>query len=325
MRKTKPKNLNAITTKARSLLSDFKEWELVEQASILHFNDRENQDDWERMILVPNKVWEISCIRSKVSHKLVLVSVLGTWRYTKTVYRFDDTLKEELLNMELKVLPIDVFKKFPNYAIYVDNAISEYVDNAISEKDAIKGFWASVGTYNGRPELRFAFNTDLADSIYYISLILQGDTLEDACNATVKDYAEAFIEDENKEEFLEKAYEGMVRSLTPSIKLLVYLCSQNPDIQDLKRDKEYSSSSKTVINPNKRLDPAKEITCWNVGSNIGKDIKAVRQDLNNCERKSVRPHIRKAHWHGFYKGKRDGEREYFHKWIAPVLVTPRSK
>lgn len=38
---------------------------------------------------------------------------------------------------------------------------------------------------------------------------------------------------------------------------------------------------------------------------------------------SVRPHVRRAHWHHFWTGPRDGERELVCHWIPPTLVKGR--
>ena len=34
----------------------------------------------------------------------------------------------------------------------------------------------------------------------------------------------------------------------------------------------------------------------------------------------VRPHVRRAHWHGYWYGPREGERNFKLKWLPPVAV-----
>lgn len=34
----------------------------------------------------------------------------------------------------------------------------------------------------------------------------------------------------------------------------------------------------------------------------------------------VSPHVRRAHWHGYWLGKRDNPTDLVIKWIAPVIV-----
>jgi len=38
------------------------------------------------------------------------------------------------------------------------------------------------------------------------------------------------------------------------------------------------------------------------------------------QRSSPRAHVRRAHWHGYWTGPRDGEQKFVLKWLSPVLV-----
>ena len=68
---------------------------------------------------------------------------------------------------------------------------------------------------------------------------------------------------------------------------------------------------------------------WNVGVRIGATIREYLQKTGQDEcasGRTLRPHIRRAHWHGYWTGPRNDpeHKKYIHKWIPaiPVNVTP---
>jgi hypothetical protein len=77
---------------------------------------------------------------------------------------------------------------------------------------------------------------------------------------------------------------------------------------------------------------------WDVGIRYGKAIHAAKQEYKkhlvqeqgaqNAQdaqenRKPIRPHIRRAHWHKYHVGK--GRKETKVLWIAPVYVCGNGK
>lgn len=95
---------------------------------------------------------------------------------------------------------------------------------------------------------------------------------------------------------------------------VAYLCSKNADI--------VPSYKPTV----KRANPKKKrsLATWSdVGYRIGADLRAYKRaksGRSEWQGGSVRPHMRRAHWHHYWTGPRDGDRELELRWIAPTLV-----
>ncbi len=93
-----------------------------------------------------------------------------------------------------------------------------------------------------------------------------------------------------------------------------------------KTDKENDAQKQIYKPPVKKIkDSYSEMRKWDVGFRYGKAIKRTRQ----TERKAVphegsharkRTHVRKGHYHHFWRGSKDGERELILKWISPVVV-----
>ena len=63
-----------------------------------------------------------------------------------------------------------------------------------------------------------------------------------------------------------------------------------------------------------------------VGYRIGSALRRVYRKYDTPSessgkfRSSPRPHIRRAHWHSYWIGPKDGERKVILKWLPPVLV-----
>ena len=99
---------------------------------------------------------------------------------------------------------------------------------------------------------------------------------------------------------------------------LAYLTSKKPDIKE----------SKVTIKSKKRYEKLKKVydeeTLYEVGYRQGKAIALYKEKVEKEYeehrtlegfRKSPRPHLVRAHWHGYWHG--DGKKEFGYVWLAP--------
>ena len=96
---------------------------------------------------------------------------------------------------------------------------------------------------------------------------------------------------------------------------LAYLCSANADIAAV-----YTPRKEKRRNNAKKRSQA---TWHEVGYRIGAQLRNYnRQKSERGEKtgRKVRPHMRRAHWHRFWIGPRDGERRLVLKWVAATMV-----
>ena len=96
---------------------------------------------------------------------------------------------------------------------------------------------------------------------------------------------------------------------------VAYLCSKNADIVA-----SYSPNKGLKRNNAKRRSAA---TWHEVGYRVGADLRAYKRyqsDRREHQGGTVRPHMRRAHWHHYWTGPRDGERNLVLKWLAPTMV-----
>lgn len=126
------------------------------------------------------------------------------------------------------------------------------------------------------------------------------------------------------------AADVLTNSVEPLISLLLYLCSQNAEIGDGKCLPTNPQPKRTK--KGFRLFSPDKPTTWDVGTRIGAAITQVnakdKTDHHNLHC-GPRPHIRRAHWHGFRSGPMsniDGseissmDRQFTLKWLPPTPV-----
>lgn len=95
---------------------------------------------------------------------------------------------------------------------------------------------------------------------------------------------------------------------------VAYLCSVNADIVP-----SYIPVPGLRRNNAKRRSQAE----WHdVGCRIGADLRAYSRSASRGEHNggTVRPHMRRAHWHHFWTGPRNGERKLVLRWLSPTMV-----
>ena len=96
---------------------------------------------------------------------------------------------------------------------------------------------------------------------------------------------------------------------------VAYVCSANADIV-----KAYEPRPEARRNNAKRRSMA---TWHEVGYRIGAELRAyerTKYERQPHQGGTVRPHMRRAHWHHYWTGPRDGERRLVLKWLAPTVV-----
>ena len=65
------------------------------------------------------------------------------------------------------------------------------------------------------------------------------------------------------------------------------------------------------------------MTTWDVGVRLGAALRRAYQAAQTGgtdTHAGPRAHIRRAHWHGFWSGPREGERRFDLRWLPPIPV-----
>lgn len=250
-----------------------------------------------------------------------VIVAAATWRISQGIYRFDPDLYKALIQQPLDGnLPCDLLKRLPEWCIYIETIPD--LDAVQSGQRYILGFWAHLeyDPYQKREELRFVFfvNNGL---LLPIPVHLGNWTLKEGIQRVI---------DEAKEMARQHGIPispslDNIADLTPFVQLVLYLCADNTDIPIRPQH------PKTRVRLSGQVDVVKEPRIWTVGERVGAAIRKYqetqthRKDFAETQRMrkahaSPRGHIRRAHWHSFWTGPRNGERKLILHWLPPIPV-----
>lgn len=243
---------------------------------------------------------------------LASLTALAGWMPGKQIYSFNkelwSVLTEKYVNM---TIPMEILFKIPYKTIFLEplNAFVFFTRDEANKNDYLLNVLCV--NKDGRP---------IVDR-YTICALSPSKTLEESLAYTIQ----YFREDEVDLDY----FPWEKKLIFDTLQALLYICAVNADIRsDQITTKSNSPSLSNQLRRNdKQKTFAKAPTRWSVGDTVIKSLH--KQGIlettkpNNSTKKSsgwkMRPHLRRAHWHHFWKGS-GSNRELILKWIPPVFV-----
>ena len=245
---------------------------------------------------------------------LICMASMYLWRMSKGVYRFAPEIFDALTRQPLQGdLRNDLFFRLPEWAVYIETPGLTF------EGEQMCGFIAHLD-YNldsGTTDLQFLIFYPGKTQPRPIALPLGEGTLEDAI-ARMNEY-DALKIAPGKKVAVKVPPEQVRKDFSAMIQLVVYLCCDNRDLPPIRHPRERMRASGAVDSP-------KDPRIWEVGERVAKAIRQFDSESRPTARSgggthaSPRPHIRRAHYHTFLTGPRDGERGRVVHWIPPLPV-----
>jgi hypothetical protein len=242
---------------------------------------------------------------------LLNFGALTAWRYAKEVYRFDAALAEALIATPMKELRGEALARLSSWCVYVETP----------RELGMFGFFALLSNDEDGDSLILIYHL-FNNSLFAVpNLYLSNGTIDEAIaylNSIVAKLPEADSAAKEMEWLAGKDNERIAGCLS----LLLYINSDAPDIEEREPNASPNYPSPKKTKRGLRLFEANRRRVINVGRTIGEKIRAAIESdrIAHTSGRTVRPHIRRAHWHGFWRGARDGERRYNHKWLFPIAV-----
>jgi len=219
------------------------------------------------------------------------VTTMICWRATQGIYRIDSTVYSELITTPFAgELPVDVLLRLPEWCVYVETPGLLVARTGGDEPYQLRGVYARLDFDDAHawPHLMLLLDMPAAPRLESGALPLRG-TLADSIaegldGATARRDVRSYIE--------------------PVINLLLYLCTIN----------DYGGPARPA-NPEPvrtrrdgwRLFPPSHPRVWDVGVRMGAALRAAyhgAEIANGGAHAGPRPHIRRAHWHGYWSGPR---------------------
>lgn len=271
-----------------------------------------------------------------VSADTTHLALLAAWRATQGVYRFDPQVARELARTPVEGrIPREVLFRMPEWCLYVELDEQSAVVYPDGDRRPLHGFFASVewDPQFRRPELIFLLDGE--PSLLPIFLPLDEETIDDA----LASWTRRTIEDGRRgrwsrdAEFWEEFVAGLIgnlgRCVPELLSLVLYVCSAGAELREAAGGARLPRRPEPVrTKKGPRLFPAERPTVWECGWRTGPALRAAgaerSKERGGGTHARPRPHIRRGHWHHFWRGPRQGERELVVKWLPPVAVNARS-
>ena len=230
--------------------------------------------------------------------------VTEMWEQSKQVYKFDHDFLEVLFSTDYCTSAENLFNYLPYETMYID--VSRYAGK-YSHDLACDGMFVHVENYNGR-------------WLIYI-VALNGVKMESYCvvlhNVSVELKERRWIVyDDSRLKGLDESDEANRHRacvIEAILLILTYLASVEPDVEPAKDNQ-----------PRAKGKPA-PVKKWNVGVRIGNRIRTYNAQTTNTDTRgqtgrTVRPHMRKGHWHKYRYKTPDGGYVLRPRWLHPMFV-----
>lgn len=252
-------------------------------------------------------------------HDAARLAGLAAWRVTQGVYRFDPAVYEALCDTPVTGdIPHEVLFRLPEWCVYIE------MPEMTLGSDPMVGAFAHLehDVNTGQAELRLLLDIDASAGPMLMPLVLHlgAWSLAESIGRALA-LAEANAGRHGEPVALVSGEPALRGLLSPLISLLLYLCSQAGEIGDGTRRPANPAPKRTKRGW--RLFAADKPTTWDVGVRLGAALRRAFQGERTGQEGThagPRAHIRRAHWHGFWSGPRDGERRFDMRWMPPIAV-----
>lgn len=344
-----PPTTTQLTTSARllSYLAAYgraypRAWEQAEGMRL----DRDGLPDWPDWCYLPMAGWY-----SIISHQrhgggpltmgddtgdMAPLAALGAWRYTQGIYRYHPDILAALLDTPHDGdIPVDVLYRLPEWSVYIDLDGADIIEG-------LTGVWAYLehDVNNNDHELRYVL--DLSDGLVTGPIVhigawsvehalfltiteAQANILAGLAGPQYTDISAIAPDDATGREYA--SFVGRLLSLT------LYLCTDEPEIDGHTPGSRPHYPEYKRTKHGMRLYPPDKPRIWRIGEQTGemllREATAVTYRPGHAgDHKSPRPHIRRAHWHGYWTGplkpRDDGQeqrpRRFSCRWLPPIVV-----
>ena len=257
------------------------------------------------------------------AHYIGILGALAAWRVTQGVYRFDPTTFDALWSTPVTGdIPAEVLFHLPEWCAYISTPGRSW------QGSDLHGFFAHLESdmNDRRTELRLVLDLSglAGDQLMVMPIHLGKGGVAGGVEAMLKEAARQFpVRVQTAEGILEQ----LSSDVSPLVSLVLYLCSQAAEVREGGGGKRVPGRPRPQkTKKGLRIFPPDHPMRWEVGYRLG---AALRQALSDHESSGTggthagpRPHIRRAHWHSFWVGRRDQPeaRSVTLKWLPPIPV-----
>lgn len=240
--------------------------------------------------------------------------LINQWDKKRQIYVFDSDFTKELMDTQninmfkgmLSKLPVDTFAL--DYS-----QCKEAVDQT-----NVAGGLVNVKLYGNYWMIRASFHNEFHNENMCASHVLF--LKDEDIDCTAEEFVErqlkiSRLDDPDLFQLREKLWSLLIHTLA-------YMCSYAPDIRETTTSKAQNASYKRQKHRDPANKPGRE---YHVGERFGAAFRKWTKGSLGASRDhtestgTVRPHLRRAHWHRYWVGKRDNK-ELVVKWVSECFV-----
>lgn len=266
---------------------------------------------WYMLVCQAHGLYELDAGRIGQVSRL---AALGAWRPTQRVYTFDAEVYAALTSTPLSGdIPAEALFRLPDWCVYIETP-----GLAAPGGEEMDGAFVHLehDINNGQAELRFLLATP-SGQITPQFLPLGAWSVDEALHRAGRSASfQAGFDVAPHVDFT-----AVRETLRPLLNLALYLCSEAPDMRlpggaALAGGKPQAKKTKSGW----RIFPPDKATRVAVGEDIGGQIRQAAEAGREHPHNGPRPHIRRAHWHGYWMGPRKDGQRFELRWLPPIPV-----
>lgn len=310
-------------------------WSLVDQVRAANA-DEIGGPDWPQYCYLPlehagviaaqlMRMDRVRATASDVARHASMIATLAAWRMTQGIYRYDAALYPALVGTPMDGdLPAAILQHLPEWCVYIETP--DMTVPTMQGDIPLRGTFAWLDRARGARHdiLTLLLDAEGADlAVSHVPLI---GTMQEALASITAEWRDAHARG-NAPSLPPDSFEALAqKTLTPIVSLLLYLCTEASDISGRKGTPKNPDPIRTRRH-GIRLFAADGPATWGVGVRLGAALRRAYQreetGANVAESgRTVRPHVRRAHWHTFVSGPRNNPQMQRRalKWLPPIPV-----
>lgn len=277
------------------------------------------------------KFAEISQERIDLLSYFWSLTVFGAWRNTLGIYRIDPEIYNQILLAPIpKDTPSSVFSRLPEWCVYIEFPADNFFVGAGETSTLVDGFWAYFDVQNIKGKFKDVLNIVLNtqsntnsshDALQPLQILIDDNLTVEQSLSALYDHFESDNTDVFAVNAMKKQELGLISTC---LALLLWLCAEEPDISNIRgepisaeqmRLPKYTRNKKTgaFVPPNQPI-------IYNIGKRLGGEVRQFNEQHGHSDSRissRKRPHIRRGHWHGVWKGA--GQDKQFSVYWQPAI------
>jgi hypothetical protein len=251
------------------------------------------------------------------------LTAIGTWRYSQGIYRIHPDLLSALSESVVSgSIPSEVLYRLPEWCLYIETPNYKWLDNKMF------GFWVHLEWDANTKHTELRLLLDCEKDLIIMPLHIGSWTVTEAVDRAINESANQAKKLGMNLDVSADIIQALSDSINPLISIILYLCSEEPEINNDREPGKYPSrpeSKKTKSGW--RLFQPDNYKIWKIGEKIGEQLRnsTVESEANDKNDsagagRTIRAHLRRGHWHGYWTGPRAGERKFVYRWLSPLVV-----